>query len=383
MKTFENFNLKKDLISELSEITTSKPFLIWMKELNGGVEQQVTTDELIGGYCEDLAFYLHYRYKLSIYKVDSAEVQDGHYFVKYDNLYFDAKNPTGVTKPSDFEWAKKSMKTFDTTPEIINSNLEKFSEKPWSGYSSSKFIVKIYEKIKYLDSYDLFESAEEDLNNARLRKFITTDMYNDISLIKIREITITYDSEKIDTYYYNNSKHDITLIFIMKPIINYVCVNRDNPGLILIPLNKKTKADALSNFKWFYEENVFVHEITHLDDYKRNVPTGDYWDKERNDINLDKYYISDIENNAFFIGGVAGIIQDPKIKSKLDKFNIFYNYSLKHFNSEYVDAHLEFNPKRFKSRLYKIFDELRNDDQYFMIKNKQTLLDKIKKFFHF
>ena len=129
---------------EIHNFITNPVFEKWMTELSGGIPSFPNEERAyIEGYCEDLAFYFHYKYDLPIWKVDSVETKDGHYFVKFKDKFYDAMNPYGVTKPSELVWAKESMERHFTTPELIDSNLEEFNETPWTGYSSSKDVFVI------------------------------------------------------------------------------------------------------------------------------------------------------------------------------------------------------------------------------------------------
>ena len=145
MKFLSKFfnNKTKKLITELIDIENSMPFKLWLKELGTPISQKITKNELISGYCEDLAFYLHYKYEVPIYKTDDKILNDGHYFIKLDNKYYDAMNPSGFIKPSDSEWSKRLMKNNpNITKDLIDSVLKPFDEKPWNGYSRSKHKVK-------------------------------------------------------------------------------------------------------------------------------------------------------------------------------------------------------------------------------------------------
>jgi hypothetical protein len=143
VKLFESWN-KQDFLHELKDITNSKGFLKWLKVLSGDQETSISKEELISGFCEDLAFYLHYKYDVPIYVTDDREINDGHYFVKYDDKYYDGMNPEGYDKPSESEWSKRLIKRTGgkVTANMIDSHLKLFNEKPWSEYEKNKHIIE-------------------------------------------------------------------------------------------------------------------------------------------------------------------------------------------------------------------------------------------------
>lgn len=138
----ENVNdLVIKMEEELSDIENSEEFKIWLKEL--GSTEPVTREMLINGYCEDLAFYLHFKYGAEIWVTDDAEINDGHYFVKLGDKFYDGMDPKGYPKPSDSTWSQRVIKNSGrVTPEIIMKHLKPFDEKPWSGYTSSAHVIK-------------------------------------------------------------------------------------------------------------------------------------------------------------------------------------------------------------------------------------------------
>ena len=92
------------MLNELKHIETSKPFVEWMTLLNGGTPEIITKDRLINGLCEDLAYYLHVKYKVKIINVTyfhptTPTAQLGHYFVQYtDGKFYDGWNRDGIEK---------------------------------------------------------------------------------------------------------------------------------------------------------------------------------------------------------------------------------------------------------------------------------------------
>lgn len=144
-KNFINESAQYSSISEeLKDLQRSENFREWMYELSGRKSSKLvpSNEELIAGYCEDLAVYLHYRYGAELYCTDDESINDGHYFVKLNNKYYDAMNPDGVDKPSEFEWSKRLMQeNSEITPEMIDGVLRPLGIE-WSVYSDCEHVVK-------------------------------------------------------------------------------------------------------------------------------------------------------------------------------------------------------------------------------------------------
>lgn len=141
----------KTMSDEIEDIENSKQFKDWLEELGTPREDTITKEMLISGYCEDLAYYLHYKYGLPVYGVNSRKVNqrnalpDGHWFVKSGNKYYDAMNPKGYEKLSQSVWA---IRIKDKHPEIEDSDFDDYviedKESIWEVYKdASKIITKI------------------------------------------------------------------------------------------------------------------------------------------------------------------------------------------------------------------------------------------------
>ena len=144
-KTFENkdHNLLKLLTTELQNIENSHEFKIWLEALGTPLTDTITKEQLISGYCEDLAFYLHYKYGAPIYGAGNNTIKDGHYFVKLGEKFYDAMHSEGFSKISESEWAQRLLqRRTDLTAQMIDASTFIFDEKPWDVYIAAKPVVK-------------------------------------------------------------------------------------------------------------------------------------------------------------------------------------------------------------------------------------------------
>lgn len=147
MFRFRNFILEsksESMVEELKDIENSPTFIEWLYELAGrqGVRQKIRKEDLLAGYCEDLAVYLHYKYGAELVAVDDRSINDGHYFVKINGKFYDVMNPEGVNKPSELVWSKRLMaENEEITPDKIDTLLRPLGIE-WSGYETSKRVIK-------------------------------------------------------------------------------------------------------------------------------------------------------------------------------------------------------------------------------------------------
>lgn len=142
IKKYNEFTNKTEmLVSELHNIETSEPFIKWLEALGTPRTYKVTKDMLISGYCEDLALYLHYRYGAEVFCTDDKDLKDGHYFVKYNNKFYDAMDPDGYDKPSQSVWSKRLMSRHkNITPEMIDKHLRPL-DYIWEVYSKESSVI--------------------------------------------------------------------------------------------------------------------------------------------------------------------------------------------------------------------------------------------------
>lgn len=138
MKKYEEFILesKTSILLELENIENSDMFLKWMKFINGGESPEINSNMLISGFCEDLALYLHYKYKVEVFRLDKRPMTSGHYFIKYKNKYYDGYNRKGVNKPSELTWSIKYANKKNIKVESLNDILEPL-DFIWSGYKEA------------------------------------------------------------------------------------------------------------------------------------------------------------------------------------------------------------------------------------------------------
>ncbi len=110
-----------DFLKELKTITTSNDFLSWLQILNGGTpEVGLTNEKLINGYCEDLAVYLNNKYNVTMCmaSVNVEFLKSGHFYVLFNNKYYDGIDISGVTSPCELVWSSRIIK------KAINLNLD-------------------------------------------------------------------------------------------------------------------------------------------------------------------------------------------------------------------------------------------------------------------
>lgn len=114
------------MIQELRDIEKSPPFLEWLYALGFPRDEVITKEMFIEGYCEDLAIYLSYKYRVQVKGVDCCDLHvNGHWFVELDGRYYDALNPEGVVIPSELEWSKQAMVSNPAIkPEQIDNKLQ-------------------------------------------------------------------------------------------------------------------------------------------------------------------------------------------------------------------------------------------------------------------
>ena len=99
------------MIEELDNLVDSKPFKEWIMVLGKGIPKTLTKERFITGLCQDVAYYLHIRYNLPIFKLSflsptSNALVCGHYFVKHKDSYFDGYNTNGVPDPMCLYWTQ-------------------------------------------------------------------------------------------------------------------------------------------------------------------------------------------------------------------------------------------------------------------------------------
>ena len=143
--------------NELINIEKNRDFKSWLKQ-RGYSEDKIARFkkyDAINALCGELAAYLHYKYKVKVYYIETPEISDGHQFVKYDDLYYDAMNPNGVKTPGDLFWSKQYSKQI--SKEKINTkvkqlrNFEDFDDAAetfgWVKYDDKSGTYKLVESV--------------------------------------------------------------------------------------------------------------------------------------------------------------------------------------------------------------------------------------------
>lgn len=103
------------MIEELKNLNTSQTYIQWMKYLNGDNKDYLDPRNLINGFCEDVAYYLHTKYDVPIIYISYFlpylyQISVGHFCVLHINgLYYDGMNTDGVKDVWDLQWSKNIL----------------------------------------------------------------------------------------------------------------------------------------------------------------------------------------------------------------------------------------------------------------------------------
>lgn len=109
LKIYESKHNYTDFLEELKNIEHSKNFIEWSNANTFQKRLTITKQDTIDGLCVDLASYMHFKYDVEVYTFGGKELMDAHYFMKYNNLYYDGINFNGVIKPSQLHWCQQFL----------------------------------------------------------------------------------------------------------------------------------------------------------------------------------------------------------------------------------------------------------------------------------
>lgn len=103
------------MIEELKNLKLSQTYLQWMRYINGSTNAYLDPRNLINGFCEDVAYYLHTKYDIPIINISyflptEYRLHVGHFCVLHTNgLYYDGVNTDGVIDVWDLQWSKNVL----------------------------------------------------------------------------------------------------------------------------------------------------------------------------------------------------------------------------------------------------------------------------------
>ena len=146
--------------SSIKNFRDNPNFILWMTTVNHCTEEKIrslTTENYLGGWCEDWALYFAIRYNVPMLFLDER-----HDLVKIDDKYYDAANPEGVSRLSDLEFVKNpANRLSDKTEEELQSMLK--IDNDWKNYPALSHYVHLIEKKGEA-------KTEPDMNNLKMAK---------------------------------------------------------------------------------------------------------------------------------------------------------------------------------------------------------------------